>query len=275
MSYFKVEAHHSSSWIQRMVYSSHPKRGTYYAPLLDSFMYSDVPVTEEKGSLPSLKSQEQKSHGNQGSRLLQLSPDLLLLVLLHLPLESLYMVRQTCRVLRCATDDAFELRIIHHRGVLWAIPKSEFDQLSTIKQIFQRASLCNPCVNLYESGELEKRLWTLWQPVYCTGCKKTHPAFLFPQGKRAGNMCVGITGRFAPCKHVKITGRLESSAPAGNSIACAHPEHSSINKQFAPRDQYTYIICIVSLPSTTPQLQNRLTCLVFRSIVVSMQACHA
>lgn len=235
MSYFKVEAHHSSSWIQRMVNSSLSNRGTSHAPLLGSFMYSDAPVMDEKGSLQLLKSQEQKSHENQGSRLLQLSPDLLLLVLLHLPLESLYMVRQTCRVLRCATDDAFELRIVHHRGVLWDIPKSEFDQLSTIKRIFQRASLCKPCGNLYESGELEKRLWTLWQPVYCTGCKRPHPAFLFPQGKPAGNMCVGLTGHFAPCKHVKITGRLESSPPGGNSIACAHPEHSSVNKRFAPR----------------------------------------
>lgn len=217
-----------------MVNSSLSNRGTSHAPLLGSFMYSDAPVTSEKGSLPSLKSQEQESHENQGSRLLQLSPDLLLLVLLYLPYNSLYMVRQTCRALRNVTDDAFELAIIRNRGALWAIPKSEFDQLSTIKQIFQRESFCKPCGHLFESGELEKRLWTLWQPVYCTGCKKAHPAFLFPQGQRGCNQCVGLVGHFAPCKHVKIFGKIQSSVPGRYSVTCTHPEHSSVNKRFAP-----------------------------------------
>ncbi|KAM0234945.1 hypothetical protein ACHAP5_009911 [Fusarium lateritium] len=160
-------------------------------------------------------------------------------------------MRQTCRVLR-ELANKYEFYALY--GCLWYsirgfynISQADFDQLHIVKQIFLRESLCKPCGNLFDSGEVEKRLWTLWQPVHCTGCKKSHPAFLFPQGQHGGNLCVGTIGHFAPCKHVKISGRLQSRVPEGDDIGCGHYEHFPANSgstEQSTSSRFTPYVCV-------------------------------
>ncbi|KAM0345606.1 hypothetical protein ACHAPU_006259 [Fusarium lateritium] len=143
------------------------------------------------------------------------------------------MARHTCRVLRTLTDDLhdewFQLEMLRNNTGLLYLYKAEFYYLCEVKKILLSQSLCEPCRSVFDSGGLEKRLWNLWQPVYCIGCKKNHPAFLFPQGQSGGNLCVGLLGHFAPCKHVKISGQLQRHIPNGDSIRCTDPEHLPAN----------------------------------------------
>ncbi|KAH6966057.1 hypothetical protein EDB82DRAFT_561827 [Fusarium venenatum] len=112
--------------------------------------------------------------------------------------NSLYMVRQTCQVLHNLTDD-FQFECFE--------------------------SLCIPCGNLFDSGELEEKLEKLWQRVYYTGCQTDHPELLFPQGGRARNILVGLLGTFNLCKHVKVSGKVGLDDGKKVKIVCSHPDH--------------------------------------------------
>ncbi|OBS21608.1 hypothetical protein FPOA_07944 [Fusarium poae] len=214
---FKLEPQFSSSWTERLADRFRFRQGTYHIPVLGAdegnLSHLDTPVPQDAGLQVPLKPQKPVCQQNFKSRLLQLPPELLIDVMLHLPYSSLYMVRQTCQVLRNLTDDFqfewFQWEILQHEHVdSWTTTPACY-QLRDIKRIFLRRSLCIPCGNLFDSGELEQRLKKLWQPVYCTGCLTDHPELFFPQGGRARNICVGLLGTFNLCEHVKVSGKVE------------------------------------------------------------------
>ncbi|KPA37320.1 hypothetical protein FLAG1_09867 [Fusarium langsethiae] len=220
---FKPGPQFSTSCTQCLIDQFCFKRGTYRIPILEAdeekekVSYLDTPVPEDAGLPVPLKPQKLGYRQNLASRLLQLPPELLIHTMLFLPYSSLYMVCQTCQVLRNLTDDSqfeyFQWEILQHenRASYTTIPVC--DQLRNIKRIFLRRSLCMPYGKLFGSSELEERLKKLWQPVRCTGCKTQHPELLFPQGGRANNICVGLLGEFALCNHIKISGKVKSTFP--------------------------------------------------------------
>ncbi|KAM5521781.1 hypothetical protein QSH57_016404 [Fusarium oxysporum f. sp. vasinfectum] len=203
MPHFKLDPQHSSSWTQRILDRFRLRQGTYQIPRLEAYngemVHLDTLVPED-ADLPA-------------------------------PLEplALYMVRQTCQTLRELTNDMefedFQRHILFFEEETWRITPSTCDQLRLIKRIFLRRSLCEPCGNLFSLGELETRLRRLWQPIRCAGCNQNHPELLFPQGKEKGNICVGLLGHFALCKHVKVSAKLQPNCKDEMDIHCTDPEH--------------------------------------------------
>lgn len=121
---------------------------------------------------------------------MHLPPKLLIYAMCFLPHSSLYVIRQTCQVLRNLADDFqfddLNWEILHHEEPCCYITMPLCEELWTIKRIFLRGSLCKPCVTLFHSGELEGRLVKLWQPVDCKGCRVTPRTSLPPGQQRTG-----------------------------------------------------------------------------------------
>ncbi|PTD07471.1 hypothetical protein FCULG_00007075 [Fusarium culmorum] len=228
---FQLEPQFSSSWTQRFAY--HFQKGIHHIPVLrddgaeddesqeDEVKVSllDTPVPKDGRLLVPLQPQKLLCQQNLKSPLLQLPTELLIHLMLFLPYSSLYMVRQTCQVLRNLTNDVefadFQWYILQHEAVGCYTSVATCDQLRDIKRIFLRRSLCVPCIKLFDSGELEERMKKLWQRIYCRGCKTEHPELLFRQGGRGYNICVGLQGDLALCNHVKVSGKVK---PSGKTI---------------------------------------------------------
>ncbi|KAL5586719.1 hypothetical protein FOBRF1_016589 [Fusarium oxysporum] len=233
MPHFKLDPQYSSSWTQRILDRFRLRQGTYQIPRLEAdngeMFHLDTLVPEDADLPAPLEPLKLGCQQNLGSRLLQLPPELLIHVMLFLPHSALYMVRQTCQTLRELTNDIefedFQRHILFLEEETWRITPSTCDQLRLIKRIFLRRSLCEPCGNLFSSGELETRLQRLWQPIRCAGCNQNHPELLFPQGKEKGNICVGLLGHFALCKHVKVSAKLQPKCKDEMDIHCTDPEH--------------------------------------------------
>ncbi|KAF5641427.1 uncharacterized protein FTJAE_4079 [Fusarium tjaetaba] len=155
--------------------------------------------------------------------------------MLLLPHSSLYMIRQTCSAIRNLTDDfkfqAFQTDILRSGEEHSCITKGGFGELRKIQQILLRRSLCTPCGRLFDSGELESRLKELWRPRSCIGCHYEHPTLLFPQGQKVVDRCVGLLGKLAVCKHLNITGKIESYVGGKTAIHCPDPEHVLVGRR--------------------------------------------
>jgi hypothetical protein len=251
MRRFKVKSQtpqFSPSFTQRLVGYFKSRQSTYHIPVLgvdegkvshlDSpvpedanlpVSYLDTPVPDDAGLPEPLKPKTLVYRRNLDSGLLRLPPKLLIYAMCFLPHSSLYMVRQTCQVLRNLADDSqfddFHWDILHHEKPRCYITMPLCEELRSIKRIFLRRSLCKPCSTLFDSGELEERLGKLWEPVDCKGCQVSHPELLFPQGGREHEICVGLLGEFALCKHVTVRGKIEVHNEENSQFPCLDPEH--------------------------------------------------
>ncbi|RGP66304.1 hypothetical protein FSPOR_6682 [Fusarium sporotrichioides] len=221
MRRFKPEPQFSTPWTQRLVDQLCFRRDTYRIPVLEAdeekqkVSYLDTLVPEDAVLPVPLKPQKLGCRRNLESRLLQLPPELLIYTMLFLPYSSLYMVRQTCQVLRSLTDD-FQFEYLHWEILQHERPASYTtlpvcDQPRNIKRIFLRRSLCTQCVKLFDSGELEEKLKKLWQPVRCTRCETEHAELLFSQGDRGHNVCMGLQGNLPLANISKSWARMDSS----------------------------------------------------------------
>ncbi|CEI41941.1 unnamed protein product [Fusarium venenatum] len=247
----KLEPQFLSPWTQRLA-DRYLRKGTLHVPVLgveEEVSLLDTSIPEHANLAVPLEPQKlERRKKNLNSRLLQLPRELLIHVISFLPEPSCYMVHQTCRVLRGLTetcpfqdfcrkimhreepfhiDNALDLplRDIKYREETFYIDNALCGQLRDIKQIFLRRSLCIPCGRLFDSGELEERMKKLWLPVYCTECHTDHPELVFPQGGRTYNICVGLLGEFAPCKHLKVSGKAQADKRGDVDIVCLHPDH--------------------------------------------------
>lgn len=162
MPRLKLEYSYSSSPIKRLADHFHLNRGTYPVPVFEEGgrFGIDTPLPDEALVSTPLEDESQEA------RLLQLSPELLVLIMLFLPHSSLYMVCQTCSALRNLTDDfkfqAFRIDILRSGEEHSCITEAGFGELRMVQWILLRRSLCTPCGRLFDSGELENRLKELW-----------------------------------------------------------------------------------------------------------------
>ncbi|KAF5689320.1 hypothetical protein FCIRC_1424 [Fusarium circinatum] len=237
MPHFKLEPQYSLSWAQRIYDRFRIRQGKYEVLLLEAHdgvtaVPLDTPVPEDADLPAPLEPLKLRRQQNLGSRLLQLPPELLLHVVRFLPHSSLYMLHQTCQTLRELTAefefDDFHWDILHftEHGVFRpTILGSTCEQLRLIKRTLLRRSLCKNCRDVFDSGELERRLQRLWQPIRCAGCNQNHPELLFPQGNEKGNICVGLLGHFEICKHVKVSAKVQPKYNEDMYIRCKHPDH--------------------------------------------------
>ncbi|KAF5966071.1 hypothetical protein FBULB1_11876 [Fusarium bulbicola] len=231
MPHFRLYPQYASSWTQRTIERLGLRVATCEVPLLEASdggpVHFDTLMPEDAHLPAPVKPVELGCQQSSGSGLLQLPLELLVCIMGFLPHSCLYMVHQTCKILRQLAHDVIDFHrdILHfaektHRGI-----GSTCDQLRLIKRVFLRRSLCEPCGNLLDSGELETRLRRLWQPIRCTGCNQNHPELLFPQGNERGNICVGLLGHFTLCKHVKVLAKIQPNYKDGLGVVCTHPEH--------------------------------------------------
>ncbi|KAJ9415933.1 hypothetical protein FOXG_22469 [Fusarium oxysporum f. sp. lycopersici 4287] len=231
MPRLKLEYSYSSSPIKRLADHFHLNRGTYPVPVFEEGgrFGIDTPLPDEALVSTPLEDESQEA------RLLQLPPELLVLIMLFLPHSSLYIVRQTCSALRNLTDDfkfqAFRSDILRSGEEHSCITEAGFGELRMVQRILLRRSLCTPCGRLFDSGELENRLKELWRPHCCTGCKRDHPKLLFPQGQQGVDTCVGLLGKLDVCKHLKVSGKIKSYIGGKTTINCTDPEHVLIDRK--------------------------------------------
>ncbi|KAF5689887.1 hypothetical protein FDENT_4201 [Fusarium denticulatum] len=252
MPHLRLDPQYSSSWIQRTIARFGLRQRTLEVSLLETHdgetaVHLDTPVPEDADLPAPLEPLKLGTQQSLGSRLLQLPPELLIHVMRFLPHSSLYMMRQTCQALRELTEDIefddFYWDILHftteqnQRFLGSTLLGSTCEQLRLIKRILLRSSLCDPCGDLLDSGELESRLRRLWQPIRCAGCNQNHPDLLFPQGNEKGNICVGLLGQFELCKHVKVSAKLQPKYNEEMYIRCKDTDHypaSSRNDEGMP-----------------------------------------
>ncbi|SCV47058.1 uncharacterized protein FFB14_09595 [Fusarium fujikuroi] len=239
MPHFKLDPQYSLPWFQRMRGRFRLRDGKYQVALLEAYdgetaVHLDTPVPEDADLPAPLEPLKLGSQRSLESLLLQLPPELLLHVMRFLPHSSLYMLRQTCQVLRELTKDAefddFYWDILHFteqtKRVLGStLLGSTCEQLRLIKRILLRRSLCEPCGDLLDSGELENQLRRLLQPIRCAGCNHNHPDLLFPQYKEKENICVGLLGHIDLCKHVKVSAKVQPNCRESQYADCTHPDH--------------------------------------------------
>ncbi|SCO58391.1 uncharacterized protein FFMR_15547 [Fusarium fujikuroi] len=230
MPRLKLEYTFSHTPIQRLLNRFRSSRGTYRIPDFKEESCSVQTPLPDKGLVsapPEIK--------NQGVRLLQLPPELIVLVMLFLPHSSLYMARQTCSALRNLADDlkfqTFRTDILRSGEEHSCVTKAQFGELREIQRILLRRSLCTPCGRLFDSGELESRLMELWLPRHCTGCHQEHPTLLFPQSQRPTYKCVGLLGKLAVCKHLSISGKFKPYIGRKTTVNCTDPEHVIIGRK--------------------------------------------
>ncbi|KAF5630132.1 hypothetical protein F52700_7490 [Fusarium sp. NRRL 52700] len=265
MPHFKLEPQYSLSWIQRICDQFRCSQGKYEVPLLGGYdeemvVHLDTPVPEQVDLPAPLEPLKLGGQRNLGSGLLDLPLELLIHVIRYLPRSAIYMLRQTCQVLRELTND-MEFDDCYRDILQFAdgnkhilestLTGSTCDELRLIKRIFLRRSLCEPCGNLFDTGELESRLRRLWQPIRCAGCNQNHPELLFPQGNEKGNICVGLLGHFELCKHVKVSAKLQPKYNEEMYIRCKHPDHHPSSSpddedipdvtNYQPRIQMSYL----------------------------------
>lgn len=236
---FRLQHNYSLPWALRQLNRFRRKADTSQVPFFDDKESGTCLLAtsgQERGEISmSLEPLEPQNSLMQISLLLRLPQELLLQIMILLPYSSLYMVHQTCGILRHLLGGfefkSFRLEMLRSNEEQYCITKTRFEQLRMVKTIFRRRSLCSPCGKLFDSGKLEERLRALWKPVRCTGCDKSHPELLFPQDRRMENRCVGLLGHFAACEHLKTSSKIpvipikKALEEQDEDITCDHPDH--------------------------------------------------
>ncbi|KAF5575111.1 hypothetical protein FPCIR_13304 [Fusarium pseudocircinatum] len=110
MPHFKLKPQYSLSWTQRICDRFRLRQGKYEVSVLEAHdgetaVLLDTPVPEDADLPAPLEPLKSGTQQNLESGLLQLPPELLVHVMRFLPHASLYMMRQTCQVLRELTED--------------------------------------------------------------------------------------------------------------------------------------------------------------------------
>ncbi|KAM5377544.1 hypothetical protein ACJZ2D_004913 [Fusarium nematophilum] len=145
------------------------------------------------------------------SALLQLPDELLLAIMMYLPPSSLYILRQTCGDFRRLVYDFafkdFQLECLRPANESFCMTRAGYYQRLNIRGLLARSSLCDVCTHVADSGELARRMRSLYQPVYCSGCKKHHPALFFPPNQQGERICLGLVGYFPLCAHRRLSGQ--------------------------------------------------------------------
>ncbi|KAJ3528484.1 hypothetical protein NM208_g10178 [Fusarium decemcellulare] len=171
------------------------------------------------------------------SKLLQLPKELLLEIMDNLPHSSIYLLRQTGReFFRLSTHKTladFNAEFSRVQNESFCASRREYEQRLIIRDILARASHCNDCNRLRETGALKQKMIELYEPKFCSGCRQHHAALFFAPGQRrtkseGGAPCLGRIGRFALCSHKSLAGHdLETIRNAGlkEEIICRDQSH--------------------------------------------------
>ncbi|RSL99568.1 hypothetical protein CEP52_009628, partial [Fusarium oligoseptatum] len=233
---WRIVVHHSPSWVTRFLGSLRPSEKGYNVPRLSG---PRMPSFEAEGQC-----QEHTSRFSSGpvisarmtSALILLPDELLLEILKHLQLSSLYMLHQTCRRLRYLSEDHtlkdFRLEFLRSEGESFCMTQAGYHQRLEIRDVLLRRSLCDTCTHLADTGELVRRMRSLYAPLFCYGCRIDHPALFFPPRKERNRKCLGLLGQFSVCAHHALSGkhvRQNAETLLPRKIICKHLAHSPLH----------------------------------------------
>ncbi|KAM7204248.1 hypothetical protein V8F20_003661 [Naviculisporaceae sp. PSN 640] len=176
-----------------------------------------------------------------------------------------HIMRQTCSIFLAAigAGDARQFEAIRrgnsaHQVVPWECPYSlqhpmwdklvwpihepprqiGRDQLANLLAR-DRGRRCDACHEYQESGQIEKTLWLLRHPLWCSGCRKYHPLLFFSAKQRETSpdqrICIGREGKVRLCSHESLTwAQLHSAARSAKYSAdpvtiksCSNKSHNS------------------------------------------------
>ncbi|KAF4449332.1 F-box domain cyclin [Fusarium albosuccineum] len=171
------------------------------------------------------------------SKLVQLPKELLLEIMHNLPHSSLYLLRQTCReFFRLSKHKSladFNAEFSRVQNESFCTSRREYEQRLIIRDTLARASHCNDCNRLRETGALKQKMIELYQPKFCSGCRQHHAALFFAPNQRrtkseGGAPCLGRIGHFVLCSHKSLAGHdLETirNARLEEKIICTDRSH--------------------------------------------------
>ncbi|KAM0420633.1 hypothetical protein ACHAPT_011549 [Fusarium lateritium] len=154
--------------------------------------------------------------GNENDRLLQLPEELLLEIMEHLPHNSLYLLRQTCRTFhRISMDSAFRdfnLEFSKPWNGNFCPSEACYEEGKMVRDVLAPKAHCNDCNRFRETGILRRKMTELYEPIFCFACGRHHAALFFAPDQRrpkseGGGICLGRLGRFAICPHSSVTGQ--------------------------------------------------------------------
>lgn len=121
-----------------------------------------------------------------------------------------------------------------------------FHQRLKIRDVLLRRSLCYTCTHLADTGELVRRMRSLYAPRFCHGCRVDHPALFFPPGKERNRRCLGLLGQFSLCTHRTLSGKHVLGKPGNlvpKSIVCKDIAHMPLNLEY-PTQRGMASICL-------------------------------
>lgn len=227
---------HSPSWVARVFDSFWPSGKAYNVPSLSGPHVSSLEAEGQRQAHTSRSPSGPVITAGTASALTQLPDELLLEVLKRLQLSSLYMLRQTCRRLRYLAEDHtledFRLEFLRPEGESFCMTQVGFHQRLEIRGVLLRKSLCDTCTHLADTGELVRRMRSLYAPLFCHGCRVDHPALFFPPGEERNRKCLGHLGRFSLCNHRTLSGKHMLGTPENllpKRIVCKDVAHLPLN----------------------------------------------
>ena len=187
-------------------------------------------------------------HNATRSPLARLPEDILLRIMEHADDVSILCLRRTCRTMLWLLssggdktpskqfdrlfDGAFNQGPPRGRKYITKpekVPEAAKDRL---RLLLQRDMYCESCRNP-DLKKAEKKLQL--KKLYCSGCKRRHPAGHFSQSQRSNKtrVCIGREGYVRVCQHhtvswAEIEAFMASSTRRVDSLFCNDPSHNSI-----------------------------------------------
>ena len=169
---------------------------------------------------PSYTWQDKRLRNQKESALYRMPNELLHIIFEEADFLSQQMLRQTCSKFAALITDltpnradkpfdgTFDIRQV------WPCHGSQTDRdaiRAPWAALVRRdiTDLCKQCTDFDKSGELDRRLKWLRQPLYCTGCYEMHERGMFPRKNRGfwgvSRLCIGWQGSMRVCPHLSIS----------------------------------------------------------------------
>lgn len=141
--------------------------------------------------------------------LCRLPDEILLLIMSHLDKLALFCLRHSSRTFqRLFSSPDFQQYHIGS-GREWVSQQTWYDR-EDLGQMLVRDRYCANCAHMRVHKNRDPRFKALMsQRLYCSPCKKTHPAALFSSPQRRASdrsrICIGHEGSFRVCDHVTLS----------------------------------------------------------------------
>ncbi|KAH6894119.1 hypothetical protein B0T10DRAFT_558281 [Thelonectria olida] len=164
--------------------------------------------------------------------------ELLLKIMVHLPKQHLWSLRQVSRIFLMLFD-AKEFSHLHGKPGLkdpympfliismTASEKREAAKLTSVRRF--RKGYCDACVEVLSGGVRHPRTTSLYESRFCEGCRERHAVIFFSAESLE--------------KHDRGTGELICIGRLGKITLCSHDSHEAVTWETIERMDRTAVVC--------------------------------